>query len=362
MKRAILLATLLISSVAMAGGIRARERLCRFLFKHHISGGVLGCAAYTGNTITSSLALDSNPPWVPNANGGPATPVVTPAAAVSPDGGTIAFRVDFDAASGSAYSYLESQTSLTPNAVNSCSVWVTGAPLGGVEDFCIYDGAAARCQSCTYQPGPTWTLCKVENVAVTGPTLAFEFGALPSQHNGTARIAQSAYLWGPECNPKAYAVPLQACDLGALDAGQPEGGLPFFAFAPPTSAGLSGECSTAPVEGAKGEVATFTRASSAYCTIGNETTGLSNSSMVLLGSNVARVQKSGDGSGLAGFLGEESRTNDTIQSQAFDNAAWGVLSLVVATPIVKPPIAVVVPSPRRSPDPLSTCVPLHLTV
>ncbi len=109
---------------------------------------------------------------------------------------------------------------------------------------------------------------------------------------------------------------------------------PLFAFATSSGAGMTAECAGTALTGTNGEVATFTRASSAYCTIGNETSGLSNSSMVLLTSDKPRAMKGGDGSGTIGFLAEESRTNDVIQSQAFDNAAWGVFALVVATPIV----------------------------
>ncbi len=191
-----------------------------------VGGGLSGpcvlgpCDAGSPNTLTSSLNLAANPPWIPNANGGPAVPVVTAAAATSPDGGMQAFRVDFDSASGTAYSYLENQTSLTSNAANSCSVWVMGAPFSGTEDFCIYDGATSRCVDCNWSDSPGWHLCVNENIAVTGPTLAFQFGALPSQHAGQARPAQSAYLWGPECNQGNHAVPFQQpCDTGRADAG-----------------------------------------------------------------------------------------------------------------------------------------------
>ncbi len=108
---------------------------------------------------------------------------------------------------------------------------------------------------------------------------------------------------------------------------------PQFEFAPPSGAGLTAECAGTAVTGTFGEVITFTRSSSAYCTKGDARTGLSNSSMVLLGNNAPRVMLSGNGSD--GLLIERIHKNWALWSQAFDTAlTWVPTSAVVAAPTV----------------------------
>lgn len=96
--------------------------------------------------------------------------------------------------------------------------------------------------------------------------------------------------------------------------------LAYFEFAPLSGAGMGQECGTATVTGAKGEALTFTRASSAYCTAGNQTTGITNGAMTLLTTNKPRVTTGG--SGVKGLLVEGARTNSVLRSEEFDNAAW----------------------------------------
>jgi hypothetical protein len=99
------------------------------------------------------------------------------------------------------------------------------------------------------------------------------------------------------------------------------GSLALFEFAPASGLGMGAACACATPTGAKGEVVTFTRASSATCLKGNTTTGIQNGDMVTCGTNQARVMPGGDGSGGLGLLSERSRTNIALRSQEFDNAA-----------------------------------------
>ncbi len=116
---------------------------------------------------------------------------------------------------------------------------------------------------------------------------------------------------------------------------------PLFAFAPNTlpgydnGAGLGAECACdGGVTTIDGGAITFTRASSAYCTIGNETTGLSNSSMVLCGTNIPRVMSGGDGTGGLGLNMWPTTTNSALRSQEFDNVVYVGTGPVVGTPVV----------------------------
>lgn len=80
----------------------------------------------------------------------------------------------------------------------------------------------------------------------------------------------------------------------------------------------------APVTGAKGEVLTFTRASTATCVKGNPTTGIQNGDLVTVTNNQPRVGNP-DGLGLA-LLVEKTSTNVVLRSQEMDNAAWSLSS------------------------------------
>ena len=102
--------------------------------------------------------------------------------------------------------------------------------------------------------------------------------------------------------------------------------LAFFEAFPVGGAGTSGACSTTPPTGAKGEVLTFTRASTAMCTKtasgGLATTGISDSDLVLLSTNQPRVEY--DANGVLGLLVESASTpgNVVVQSELPCNAAY----------------------------------------
>lgn len=105
-----------------------------------------------------------------------------------------------------------------------------------------------------------------------------------------------------------------------------ESGAFFEAFS--GGAGTSGVCSTTAPTGAKGEVLTLTRASSATCTRtatgGLATTLIADGDLVTLSTNVARVEY--DSVGTLGLLVEAARTNINLRSEEIDDAAWAAIS------------------------------------
>lgn len=98
----------------------------------------------------------------------------------------------------------------------------------------------------------------------------------------------------------------------------------FFEAFPANGAGTTTACSTTAPTGARGETLTFTRGSSATCqrtaTGGLATTGIADGDLVVLSSNVARVEY--DANGVLGLLVESSRTNSILRSAELCNAAW----------------------------------------
>jgi hypothetical protein len=127
-------------------------------------------------------------------------------------------------------------------------------------------------------------------------------------------------------------------DQGRSDRGFDCTGLAFFEAFPASGAGASGPCSTTAPTGARGEVLTFTRASSATCTQtasgGLASTGIANGDLVVLSSNVARVEY--DGTGTLGLLVEAARTNIAIQVESLDNVAWTATAAVTANAATPP--------------------------
>jgi len=114
-------------------------------------------------------------------------------------------------------------------------------------------------------------------------------------------------------------------ETGARVRGRESGPpLAFFEAFNSRGMGTSGPCSTTAPTGARGETLTFTRASSATCTKtasgGLATTGIADGDLVVLSSNVARVEY--DSAGTLGLLVEAARTNSCTQSEAINSAAW----------------------------------------
>lgn len=108
----------------------------------------------------------------------------------------------------------------------------------------------------------------------------------------------------------------------------------LFEFAPASGAGMGAACACTTPTGAKGEVMTFTRASTGWCTKGNETTGIANGDLVECASGQPRVMPGGDGTGGLGLSVWEARTNYALRSQEIDNAVWTKSAFGPAAPTV----------------------------
>lgn len=111
----------------------------------------------------------------------------------------------------------------------------------------------------------------------------------------------------------------------------------FFEAFGTNARGVAGVCSTTAPTGAKGEALTFTRGSTATCTKtatggGLATTGIANGDLVVLSSNVARVEY--DSAGTLGLLVEQSRTNSCLRSEQINDAAWIPQNSVSALPVI----------------------------
>lgn len=97
--------------------------------------------------------------------------------------------------------------------------------------------------------------------------------------------------------------------------------LAFFEFAPSSGAGMGVACAGTTPTGARGEVMTFTRTSSATCSKkGLATTGIANGDIVTLTSDQPRVEPDADG--ILGLRVEATGTNFTLRSEELDNVAW----------------------------------------
>lgn len=106
---------------------------------------------------------------------------------------------------------------------------------------------------------------------------------------------------------------------GRISAGRAKG---LLEFAPPEGTGMTAACACATPTGSKGEVLTFTRASSGTCLTGGTVTGIANGSMVTCTDNQPRVMPGGDGTGGPGLLMESARTNLALRSQELENAVY----------------------------------------
>lgn len=96
----------------------------------------------------------------------------------------------------------------------------------------------------------------------------------------------------------------------------------LFEFAPTNGAGMGSVCACTVPTGSKGEIVTFSRSSSAYCTKGPEWSGIANGDLVLCSNDQPLIMPGGDGTGPLGILSEDVGTNLVLRSQEFDNATW----------------------------------------
>ena len=117
----------------------------------------------------------------------------------------------------------------------------------------------------------------------------------------------------------------RACSPGAI-----------FEFAPASGAGMTAECAcTAPAASTGQTITSFVRGSSAYCTKGPLATGIDVGDLVQCTANQPLVT-AGDASGVSGLLVERAATNDCLQSQTLENAAWTSLATVTANAALAP--------------------------
>ncbi len=127
----------------------------------------------------------------------------------------------------------------------------------------------------------------------------------------------------------------RACDVSSRRSSR--GGVycgvaePMFSFAPASGAGMGAACACAAVTGSRGETMTFTRASTAWCSKGGETSGIANGDLVECAIDKPRIQPGGDGTGPLGIGVSEVRTNALLQTQVFANAAWLTNGTVTVT-------------------------------
>lgn len=110
--------------------------------------------------------------------------------------------------------------------------------------------------------------------------------------------------------------------------------LAFFEFAPESGAGMPAVCSTTAPTGAKGEVLTFTRATTATCQAtgagGMVSSGIANGDLSTVASGVVRVEYNRNG--VKGVRVESARTASDLRTQEIDNVAWTTGASGVAVP------------------------------
>lgn len=152
--------------------------------------GGLGLSVWEART---NVALRSeefdNAAWT-TLGSGTTYPVVTANQAVAPDGTTTADRVDLGATTGGQRSVLYQVPGLT--VASSTSVFVKGVSGSGTMDVC----SLGHCTPCAFV-STSWTRCADEGVTWSAGTSPF-FGNTSSDNGGTARPAQSVYLWGAQ--------------------------------------------------------------------------------------------------------------------------------------------------------------------
>lgn len=110
--------------------------------------------------------------------------------------------------------------------------------------------------------------------------------------------------------------------------------LPLFEFAPTSGTGMTAACACTAPTGTQGETLTFTRASTGWCTKGNETTGIVAGDLVECASGAPRVMPGGDGTGGLGISIRSARTNSALRSAELDNVAWASNASGAAGPTV----------------------------
>lgn len=139
------------------------------------------------------------------------------------------------------------------------------------------------------------------------------------------RLALSLFLLAATASAQGRVTD-RACDIASRrsDRGgvacSPAAAYAQFEFAPASGAGMGAACAGNTPTGAKGEVMTFTRASSATCDKSNGLTSIQPGDLVTLTDDQPRVSTVGTSTKKLGL--HEARTNNALRSEAIDNVAW----------------------------------------
>lgn len=148
------------------------------------------------NSFLRSEEFD-NASWSTNGT----TPVVTADQATAPDTNATADQVVFAATTTGQRSVLYQVAGF--NGAGSLSVFARGTATTptGAFDVCASN---TKCVSCSYV-STSWTRCASENATiVSGGTTPF-IGNDTNDNGGTARSAQTVYLWGAQFEAGAFA-------------------------------------------------------------------------------------------------------------------------------------------------------------
>ena len=111
---------------------------------------------------------------------------------------------------------------------------------------------------------------------------------------------------------------------GRTNRGLPCDGYAAFEFAPASGAGMGTVCAGTIPTDVRGNIPTFTRASQATCLKSNSlVSGIAPGDMVTLSNNQPRIVYGLVAANfIPGFLAERPTTQDCLQTEVFENAAW----------------------------------------
>lgn len=154
-----------------------------------------GALAYLAESTRTNVALRSqewdNAAWVKYRDGAAALPVVSAVnSATAPDGTVTADTADIGATTGSQSSIIY-QGVCTAGVQCAVSGYVRGPSGSGTTDICAGTSGAA-CAPCPWV-STSWTWC--QRVGIVGGATSAYVGNATFYNGGTARAAQSVYLW-----------------------------------------------------------------------------------------------------------------------------------------------------------------------
>jgi len=154
--------------------------------------------------------------WVDSKSGAGST-VVTPNAAVAPDGTSTAERLQIPQTTAAQYSGLYHAASCSVGA-NIVSLYVKGVSTSGNTRICAYNGAVWEGATCSFV-SDSWSRCSMA-VTVTGAASALQIGnsSLTSVcgESTSTMPAVDVYMWGAQCELGDYATSYIPTEGGAV--------------------------------------------------------------------------------------------------------------------------------------------------